>query len=351
MTTSQRTGTILAAIGGGMLLARAFRARKAIDFAGMTIVITGGSRGLGLVIARELASEGAHVVLMARDAEELERARADIESRGGDASAFVCDIRNRDDVNHTIERIVGHFGSIDVLINDAGIIQAGPLSHMAVADFEDAMATHFWGPLFTILPVLPYMRQGGARRIVNISSIGGRIAVPHMLPYSASKFALTGLSEGLHVELAREGIRVTTVSPGLMRTGSTYNARFKGRHRSEFAWFHLADSVPGLSIDATRAAHQIVEACRHGDAELTITFLARLAVLMNTACPETMARMMTMTNRLLPSATDASGNEARSGWQSTSRWVPSAVTALSDRASADNNELGTDPNGALPARR
>ena len=129
MTTSQRTGTILAAIGGGMLLARAFRAGKAIDFAGMTIVITGGSRGLGLVIARELASEGAHVVLMARDAEELERARADIESRGGDASAFVCDIRNRDDVNHTIERIVGHFGSIDVLINDAGIIQAGPLSH------------------------------------------------------------------------------------------------------------------------------------------------------------------------------------------------------------------------------
>ena len=334
-----------------MLLARAWRARKAIDFSGMTVVITGGSRGLGLVIARELASEGAHVVLIARDAAELERARSDIESRGGDASTFVCDIRNRHEVNDTIERIVADFGLIDVLINDAGIIQAGPLNHMTVGDFEDAMATHFWGPLFAILAVLPHMRQGGARRIVNISSIGGRIAVPHLLPYGASKFALTGLSEGLHAELAQEGIRVTTVSPGLMRTGSTYNARFKGRHRSEFAWFHLADSIPGLSIDATRAARQIIDACRYGDAELTITLLARLAVLMNTACPATMARVMTMTNRLLPSATDASGNEARSGWQSISRWVPSAVTTLSDRASADNNELGTNATGSLPARR
>ena len=107
-----------------------------------------------------------------------------------------------------------------------------------------------------------------------------------------------------------------------MRTGSTYNAWFKGRHRSEFAWFHLADSIPGLSIDATRAARQIIDACRHGDAELTITLLTRLAVVMNATCPGTMAGVMTMTNRLLPSATGASGSKARSGWQSISRSVP-----------------------------
>jgi NAD(P)-dependent dehydrogenase (short-subunit alcohol dehydrogenase family) len=276
---------------------------------------------------------------VARDAEELERARVDIQSRGGEASTFVCDVRNRLQVEETIEQVVASHGVIDVLVNDAGIIQVGPIEHMTLADFENAMATHFWGPLFTIRAALPHMRRRGAGRIVNISSIGGRIAVPHLLPYSASKFALTGLSEGLHAELAQEGIRVTTVSPGLMRTGSTYNASFKGQHQSEFAWFHVADSIPGLSIAATRAARQIVDAVRHGDAALTITVPARLGVLMNAAFPQTMARVMALTNRLLPSASTEGGVEQRSGWQSSSRLVPSAITTLADRASTENNEL------------
>jgi NAD(P)-dependent dehydrogenase (short-subunit alcohol dehydrogenase family) len=347
MTSAQRTRAILSLLASAIVLRRAWRSRRAIDFSGMTVVIIGGSRGLGLVIARELASEGAHLVLVARDAEELERARVDVERRGGDVLTYGCDIRNRNEVSQTIERIVADRGTVDVLINDAGIIQVGPLQHMTVDDFENAMATHFWGPLLAILAVLPHMRRGGARRIVNISSIGGRIAVPHLVPYSASKFALTGLSEGLHAELAREGIRVTTVSPGLMRTGSTYNAWFKGQHRREFAWFHLADSIPGLSIDAKRAARQIIDACRHGDAELTITPPARLAVLLNAACPETMARMMSLTNWLLPSAAAEGGDEVRSGWQSVSRLVPSAVTTLSDRASTENNELPTGTTSAL----
>lgn len=254
-----RGAALLSLIAGGRLAARAWRERRAIDFSDKTVVIFGGSRGLGLVIARELAAEGARVVLAARNVDELERARLDLEARGARVSTLACDIRRSRDVDNAVARVVADYGRIDVLINDAGIIQVGPFDHATLADFEDAMATHFWGPLFTTLAVLPHMRGGGARRIVNISSIGGRIALPHLLPYSASKFALTGLSEGLHAELAREGIRVTTVCPGLMRTGSTYNAWFKGRHRHEFAWFHLADSIPGLSIDATRAARRIVE--------------------------------------------------------------------------------------------
>ena len=94
-----------------------------------------------------------------------------------------------------------------MLVNNAGIIQVGPLEHMTIDDFEEAMATHFWGPLFTILAALPHMRGRGGRRIVNISSIGGKIAVPHLLPYTASKFALTGLSEGLRAELAGRASR------------------------------------------------------------------------------------------------------------------------------------------------
>jgi NAD(P)-dependent dehydrogenase (short-subunit alcohol dehydrogenase family) len=336
---ARRTGTRLSLIAGALLAARAWRSARALDFRGKTVVIFGGSRGLGLVIARQLASEGARLVLAARDEAELERARVELAERGAEVTAFVCDIRDRVRVEQAIERAVAAHGAVDVLINDAGIIQVGPLEHMNVADFEDAMATHFWGPLYAIMAVLPHMRRQRGGRIVNISSIGGRIAVPHLLPYSASKFALTGLSEGLHAELAREGIRVTTVSPGLMRTGSTYNAWFKGRHRSEFAWFHLADSLPGLSIDARRAARQVIEAARHGDAELTITPPARFAVLMNAMCPRTMARLMSLSNRFLPAAAEKDGDQARSGWQSVSRFAPSPITRLTDRASTENNEL------------
>ena len=254
-----------------------------------------------------------------------------------------CDIRNRAEVDAAIERVIAEQGQIDVLINDAGIIEVGPLEHMTVADFEDALSTHFWGPLFSILAALPHMRRRGARRIVNISSIGGKIAVPHLLPYSASKFALTGLSEGLRAELAGDGFAVTTVCPGLMRTGSTYNAWFKGQHRQEFAWFHIADSLPGISISARRAARQIVDACRHGDPELVITSAARAAVLFNALSPAVTARLMAAVNRVLPAPTQAEGDEARAGWQSVSRVAPSRLTTLADRASIENNELPSHP--------
>jgi NAD(P)-dependent dehydrogenase (short-subunit alcohol dehydrogenase family) len=329
----------LAAGAAGLVAARAARQLRAIDFAERSAVIFGGSRGLGLAIARELAAEGARVVLAARDPGELARAQEDIELRGGRVSTIVCDVRDQQQVDAAITQVVERLGNIDVLINNAGIIQVGPLEHMTIADFEDAMATHFWGPLYAILAALPHMRRAGARRIVNISSIGGKIAVPHLLPYSVSKFALTGLSEGLTAELGREGFRVTTVCPGLMRTGSTYNAWFKGQHRREFAWFHVSDAMPLVSIDARRAAHQIVEACRFGDPHLIVTPAARLGALVNAALPNVMTRVMTVANRLLPSPARVGGDVAHPGWQSTSRVAPSGLTVLSDRASAENNEL------------
>jgi NAD(P)-dependent dehydrogenase (short-subunit alcohol dehydrogenase family) len=323
---------------GSLLALRAARGRRAIDFRGRTVVIFGGSRGLGLAMARAFSAEGAYLVLVARDEDELNRAVADLEAHGGQAHAISCDIRSRSQVERTIQRIVHDRGGLDVLVNDAGIIQVGPFDHMTIADFEDAMATHFWGPLYTILTALPHMRRGGARRIVNISSIGGKIAVPHLLPYTASKFALTGLSEGLRSELARDGFAVTTVCPGLMRTGSTYNARFKGRHRDEFAWFHVSSAIPGFTISASRAAHQIVDACRHGDPELVITPAAKIAVVANGLSPAITARALAIANRVLPKPGEG-GDESRSGWQSVSRFVPSMLTRLADRATREHNEL------------
>jgi len=330
----------LGAVGlGAAILQRRLRQRRAIDFADKTVVITGGSRGLGLVIARQLGAESAHLVLLARDRGELERAKDDLTRRGASVGIVVCDVRQRHQVEQSIAQIADAYGTIDVLINNAGVIQVGPIDHMTVSDFENAMATHFWGPLYAILATLPHMRRRGVGRIVNVSSIGGKIAVPHLLPYSASKFALAGLSEGLRAELAGQGIRVTSVYPGLMRTGSTYNALFKGQHQSEFAWFHTFDALPGVSIAAERAARQIIDACRHGDAQLVITLPARAATIANTVMPSIFAQAMTLTNTLLPAPSDTADATSRSGWQSFSALVPTRLTGLADRATRQNNEV------------
>ena len=174
---------------------------------------------------------------------------------------------------------------------------------------------------------------------MNISSIGGKIGVAHLVPYCASKFALTGLSTALRAELAKDKILVTTVSPGLMRTGSPFNAQFKGRHREEFTWFIVADSLPLVSIDAVSAARQIVDACRCGDAELVIGWPAKLAVVANAIAPSAVALGMRIANALLPHPTDRAGNQAHSGWQSFSAWAPSKLTRLTEEAAIDHNQL------------
>jgi len=325
---------------GAVLLARAWRRRDAYDFAHKSVVITGGSRGLGLVMARELADEGARLTLIARDEGELSRAADDIRSRQpfGDVLTVVADVRSRSDAERAIGQVIAQHGRVDVLINNAGIIQVGPLDHMKLADYEDAMATHFWGPLYMIVAALPHMRRQSGGRVVNISSIGGRIAVPHLVPYSASKFALVGLSDGLRIELARDNIVVTTVCPGLMRTGSPVNAMFKGQRPQEYAWFAISDSLPLASIDARVAARQIIEACRRGNAELVITVQAKLAILARTLVPEIFADAMALLNRLLPDPVP-DGDEARPGKESESEWAPSKLTEPTYQAAAQNNEL------------
>jgi len=317
--------------------ARVARRRRAISFTGRVVVITGGSRGLGLVMARQLAAEGARLCLLSRKEEDLSRARAQL----GDAEVMTirCDVRRRADVRAAVDTILERWSVIDVLINNAGVIQVGPLEHMSTDDFGNAMATHFWGPLHLMFESVPSMRRRGFGRIVNIASIGGRVAMPHLGPYSASKFALVGLSDAVRTELDQFGIRVTTVSPGLMRTGSPVNADVRGQHESEYAWFAIADSLPGLSISAENAARQIIEACRYGDPELTLSIPARVAMVVNHVAPAAVARAMIAVNRLLPGPNGLAGDRRRRGGESTSRRAPSAATVLTDRAALVNNEV------------
>jgi NAD(P)-dependent dehydrogenase (short-subunit alcohol dehydrogenase family) len=334
----------IGALGAGVVLAaQMWRRRDPYEFAGRSVVITGGSRGLGLVMARRFAEEGARLTLVARDEGELQRAVDDLQTHNplAEVLAAPADIRARYQTERAIAMAVERFGGVDVLINNAGIIQVGPVDHMKLADYEDAMLTHFWGPLYMMMAAIPHMRRTGAGRIVNISSIGGKIGVPHLVPYSASKFALAGLSEGLHAELARYNILVTTVFPGLMRTGSPVNAMFKGRRPQEYAWFAISDSLPLASISPERAARQIIRACRYGEAELIITVQAKTAVVARNAAPELFLDAMALINRLLPGPSPWNGDEAKPGRESESEAAgpEQPLTAATYREAEKNNEM------------
>ena len=309
------------------------------SYAGRVVIITGGSRGLGLLMARELDRQAARLVLLARNKDELLHVRSELDRGRNHVLPIVCDVADRQQVQYAVEAVQQHFGRVDVLINNAGVIQVGPLEHMTYDDYQRAMNVHFWGALHCTEAVLPHMRRRRAGRIINIASIGGLIAVPHLTPYSASKFALVGYSDAVRAEVAKDGIHVTTVCPGLMRTGSAVNALIKGNHEAEFAWFSALSSLPVISIDATRAARRILEAGRRGVPHLTITPQAKLAAALNRIMPNTVGRIVAFANRLLPGPDGGRGGEAWTGRESRPSRLPRFVTALGDRAALRNNEL------------
>ena len=342
MMTKMTKGRSAALALGGIALG-SWAVRQALtrrySFAGKVCLITGSSRGLGLVLARQICAEGGRVALLARDVDELRRAHDELAAGGADVAAVPCDLLDRAQIEEAVRTVIGHFGRIDVLINNAGIIEVGPLEHMTREDFERAMQLHLWAPFTLMWEVIPLMRPRGGGRIVNITSIGGKIAVPHLAPYCASKFALVGLSDSLRSELAADNILVTTVAPGMMRTGSHVNAQFKGKHAEEFAWFATANSMPGISMKAERAAAKILDACRRGQPELTLTVAARAAIMGNAVFPNVTGRIMRLAGRLLPNSTDSSGDTLRTGGESRSRKLtPAWLTVLADRAIHRNNE-------------
>ncbi|MEX2218179.1 MAG: SDR family NAD(P)-dependent oxidoreductase [Phycisphaerales bacterium] len=331
-----------AGLGVGVLAAAAmaggFCARRPYDWAGKVALVTGGSRGLGLVLARELVCRGARVAICARDRVELASARAELAARGDEeAFAVVCDLTDANSVRSMIRTVEQRLGPIDALFNNAGVIAVGPADVMGPEDYERALRTHFWAPLYTTMAVLPGMRERGGGRIVNISSIGGKVAVPHMAPYCASKFALAGVGEALAEEFRRYGVYITTVFPGLMQTGSPVNALFKGRHRAEYTWFALSSSVPGLVMSPEKAARRVLRAAERGRAQLVVGLPAKLAAAAHGLMPETWVSIMAGLNRVLPGPGGI--EEPVRGRESETAVSTSFLTRAVYRAAERNNQF------------
>jgi NAD(P)-dependent dehydrogenase (short-subunit alcohol dehydrogenase family) len=325
------------------------RRRRKIDLAHKVVLLAGASRGLGLNIAREIGQQGARTAICARDAEELQRAQEILAGQNVDVDTFVCDITDKAQCEKLVSDVQKKLGPIDVLVNIAAIMQIGPGELMSQKDYEDAMQTNFWGPFYVIQAVLPQMRARRSGRILNVTSFGGKIAMPHMLPYTASKFAITGFSKGLRAEVAKDGIIVSTVYPTLMRTGSLYRAFFKGSNRTEFAMGAIASSIPLFSMSAERAARETVACLKRGDAEAVLSRRAQLGLSFGVLFPGLTTDLLAFATRFLPDGKgpDSTGTQLVEGRDSTSSLAPSTLTTPNDEAARKNNEM--PPESTRPA--
>lgn len=289
--------------GAGALAAAAITKqmrRPRLNLAGKVVLITGGSRGFGLALASRFGRMGCRIALCARDREELERAASRLRRHASEVKVFPCDLNNPEEIPLLIERVVREMGELDGLVNNAGLVQVGPAQSMVLDDYEEAMKLMFWAPLHCITEALPHFRRRGGGFIVNVSSIGGKVSVPHLLPYCCAKFALVGLSEGLSHELAEENIQVLTVAPGLMRTGSHIRADFRGNHKLEYNWFAVGANTPGIAIEPDRAARKVLEALRKGRREIVLSVPANILAKLQGIAPETMGLALTAASAALP---------------------------------------------------
>ena len=327
----------IAALGLLAAARKIYRNVTRYDFENKVVIITGGARGLGLILARQLAAKGANLVICSRDSEQLDQAEQELTASGAKILALAADVSEQQDAQRIVEATIGAFGKIDVLINNAGTMVVGPQEAMEIEDYKEAMDINLWGGLYMIKAALPYLKQAEGR-IANICSIGGKISVPHLLPYSVSKFAMVGLSEGLHAELKRDNVIVTTVIPNLMQTGSPRNIFVKGNHEAEYAWFKTMASSPLFSQKAEQSAKEIIEAIEHGENEVVLTLTAKLVVALQGANPGLVSALSAAANSFMPQMT-TDGFKTKKGYESESEISESDINYRTEVASVANNEI------------
>jgi short-subunit dehydrogenase len=302
-------------------------------------LVAGASRGLGLAIARDLGRRGHRLVICARSAAELENARASLAADGLNVRAVVCDVADAAAVETMVQSVERGDGPIEVAILVAGVIQVGPLASLTRAHFDEAINIMLWGPINLALAVVGPMRGRGYGRIGIITSVGGLVSVPHLLPYSTAKFGAVGFASGLRSELAGTGVKVTTVAPGLMRTGSHLRAEFTGNQGAEYAWFAPSATLPLVAMNPEKAATKIVDGVLAGRAWVLLSLMTKIAARVGGLAPTTTATALGLAARLLPGGPPPAGTDTVQGYAVEKRLKPvpaaliRAVTTLG-RASA-----------------
>ena len=245
-----------------------------VTLRGKVAIVTGASSGIGEATARELAGRGATVALVARSVEKLASLERTISASGGHTIVVPTDVSDAESVRAMVERVVGEFGGVDVLVNSAGLGLSGRVAELRAEDLRYVFEVNLIGPLNCIQATLPHMKPGG--RIINVSSVVGKRAIPKVGGYCASKFALNALTDALRVEVAGGGVTVTSVYPGTTRTSFRVNSR---RTKDERRGWR-----PG-GVTPEKVARKIARATERGGRDVYVTFPDRLFVAGTTLFP------------------------------------------------------------------
>lgn len=251
------------------------------DVRGKVALVTGASSGIGEALARVLACRGAKVALVARRKDRLKAIADDLVRAGQEAKPYACDIRDPEAIASTEVQIRNELGEIELLVNNAGYASHALFADHDSADIQDMMLTNYMGTVHWIKQVLPAMRERRRGWIINVSSFAGKIGQPDEVAYSASKFAITGLSQGLAGELAPLGIHVLCVHPTLVRT-EMFTPEVMARMPSRSVKF----------IEPDDFARRTLDALGRGRVEAIIPSHMRGPIILNSLFPEWMGRMV-----------------------------------------------------------
>jgi short-subunit dehydrogenase len=264
---------------------------------GARVIITGASSGMGKALAIKLAKDyQAKLVLNARSEGALNLTKDLVEAAGGEAAVVVGDVGSPDLPQKLVDAAFDRFGGIEILVNNAGFAKPGPMQNLTPKDWEDVFQVNFFAPLRLTYLVLPHFIEKKHGTIVNISSVAGKVAVPGSVSYCASKFALTGLSEGTAAEFADKGVNVITVCPGWVRTeffeknsvSSTRNPTSMAQKNdlSGLLMRHV------LSISSEEAAGEIIAAVqKNKSSEIVLTLPAKAVERIQAIFPAVMANV------------------------------------------------------------
>ncbi|MUL36775.1 SDR family NAD(P)-dependent oxidoreductase [Gloeocapsopsis dulcis] len=198
-----------------------------------TVLITGASQGIGKATALLFARKGYDLVLAARQPEPLQATAEEIQKLGRQAIAIPTDVRDPEQIKSLASKAIEHYGTIEVLVNNAGIYISGPVEEFSLEDWHQTIDTNLWGYIHTIYALLPHFLAQGSGTIINISSIGGKVPIPYLVPYTTSKYAVTGLTEALHSELKPKGIHVGGIYPNIIKSNFLERAIFRGKDQQD----------------------------------------------------------------------------------------------------------------------
>jgi short-subunit dehydrogenase len=243
---------------------------------GSRILVTGASQGIGRALAELAALRCARVLAVARSAELLRELAEEVRGRGGVLESVVADVTSPEDREHMVEAAVRAFGGLDVLVNNAGVGATGHLIDAGPERLRKIMEVNFFALAETTRVFLPLLRRGQRPAIVNVSSVAAKRGLPARSEYSASKFAVQGLSEALRAELAKDGIDVLVVNPGLTQTNFSHNML---ERKAKMPVDHMRGMTPAQVAEAT------LRALERGKAEVTLTFQANLIALVSRFLP------------------------------------------------------------------